>query len=55
MVYDLARIWGVLPWEIKNLPKKEVDEMIEMANLYYQFGMPEAKEVKRNGTQRQRH
>ena len=50
MIYDLARIWNVLPAEIKRLPKREVDEMIIMANLYYQYGTPEEpKEVKRRG------
>ena len=48
MVYDLARIWGVLPWQIKNLPKREVDEMLEMTSMYFQYGIPEQpKEVKR--------
>ena len=50
MIYDLARIWHVLPADIKSLPKREVDEMIEMTNYYYQFGIPEQpKEVKRHG------
>jgi hypothetical protein len=32
-IYDLARIWNRLPWEIKQLPASEIAEMIDHHNI----------------------
>ena len=32
-VYDLADLYRVLPWELKQLPRSELREMVRMHNL----------------------
>ena len=32
-VYDLADIYHVLPWTLKQLPRSELNEMVHMHNL----------------------